>query len=210
MLSYGWARGRGAGGGGADVNPHGFFKNNFAIMASKTTATECCYFDRYVRALREEELPKSAGGFLVKAELRMTPDKGVGVFASQFIPANTRIYETGSASYTEGEASAYLDSLPGAEEKRDWLEHATGGKGKVCLDLSDTTRINHSDHPNMICEYVTELSMSLDSYGVAVRDIQEGEELREDYRTYSPTPGYTNLCRQYGVSQVYEMENYSK
>ena len=41
-----------------------------------------------------EDLPRlSRSGFRVKVELRMTPDKGIGVFAAEFIPANTRVYD---------------------------------------------------------------------------------------------------------------------
>jgi hypothetical protein len=158
--------------------------------------------------LMAEELPRPAVGFLIKTELRMTPDKGIGVFATQFIPANTRIYVSDPQSYTEEEASAYLESLPTLEERQDWLDHAYGSKGKICQDLYDTVRINHSDNPTMFNKSETE--KSLKNFAIATRDIQVGEELTEDYKVYTLTQAYIRLCKQYGICEVYEKESYSK
>ena len=158
----------------------------------------------------EDRLPRPATGFLVRAELRMTPDKGIGVFAAQFIPVKTRIYESEPISYSEEEASALLESLPTLEERKHWLEHAYGSQGKVCIDQDDSTMINHSDNPNMINELLSEHKHKVKNYSIAVRNIEEGEELTEDYRTYSLTPAYIRLCKKYGVCEVYEMESYSK
>jgi len=80
------------------------------------------------------ELPRRARGFLVKAELRLTPDnKGIGVFAAEFIPANTRIDDLHILYFYEQETLKLLTSLPNDNARRDWLEHAFEIKGKVTV-----------------------------------------------------------------------------
>jgi hypothetical protein len=68
----------------------------------------------------QDELPREAKGFLGMAELRMTPGKGIGVFATQFIPANQQLYEYEGKSYNKEEAIALLDSMSTHEEREYW------------------------------------------------------------------------------------------
>ncbi len=153
-----------------------------------------------------EKLPRPALGFLVKTELRMTPDKGIGVFAAQFIPANTVVYESEPQYYTEEEAAAYLESLPSLQEQQKWLDHAYGSLGKVCMDLFDPVMVNHSDNPTLMDK--TSAKGLNTNAATALCDINEGEELTENYRMYSLTPAYVRLCKKYGVCEVYERDDY--
>ena len=154
-----------------------------------------------------QNLPRPATGFLVKAELRLTRDNGIGVFADEFILADQKVYESKPDSYSEKEALKLLESMPD-HGKKYWLDHAYGSQGRVCLDPDDIPMINHSDNPNM-CNQLSS-NLPIKSYGKAIHNIHKGEELTEDYRTYSPTPAYTNLCEKFGVREVYEEENYVK
>ena len=147
------------------------------------------------------DIPREAKGFLVKAEIRQSPGKGLGVFAAEFIPANKPIYTTDTLSYTEEEAVAYLDSLSTDKERKEWLGHAYGSEGKICVDYEDRIMINHSDKPTIV-ELPTTGETSI-SCAIAARDIEENEELTEDYRTYSPTPAYDNLCKKYGLFESF-------
>ena len=160
--------------------------------------------DYLLLVMASDTLPRPAVGFEVKAELCKAPGKGIGVFAAEFIPANTLVYSSEYDSYTEEEATAHLECLP-AEEQRDWLEHAFGSHGKVCMDRFDTKMINHSDNPTLNSKTLERVT---DAF--ASRDIQGGEELTEDYRTFSQPRAYTNLCKKYGVIEVYEMDHYTK
>ena len=49
--------------------------------------------------------------------------KGIGVFADEFISANTKIAEMTEESRYILESIAYLQSLPSEEEKVYWLTH---------------------------------------------------------------------------------------
>ena len=148
------------------------------------------------------DIPRKANGFLVKAEIRQSPGKGLGVFAAEFIPANEKIYSSNPLTYTEEETLAYLESLPTNEEKTQWLRYAYGSNGKVCFDSDDLKMINHSENPT-----IKIIDGKPIYYGVAARDIEENEELTENYRTYSPTPAYDNMCKKYGLVEIYEKDS---
>ena len=94
-------------------------------------------------------LPKMAKGFLGMAELRMTPDKGIGVFATQFIPANTQLYEYVGKTYNKEEIIALLDTMSSHEEREYWLIHVYGLNGKLAVCLNDGDLINHSYEPTI-------------------------------------------------------------
>ena len=143
-----------------------------------------------------EEFPRPAKGFKVKAELRMTPDKGIGVFAAEFIPANTRTDDHQTTYYNKEEAIAHLASLSSDEERKWWLEHAYGYKGKIAVVSDDNGMINHSSNP-------TVAENPDDGHDYTTRNVYEGEELTEDYRTYEDLPIYEELCKKYGVSFWY-------
>ena len=146
------------------------------------------------------ELPRKARGFVVKAELRLTPDnKGIGVFAVEFIPANTRVDDHRLIYFDEQGTLKHLSSLPNDEARRDWLDHAFGEDGKVAVhdtNFDDGGMVNHSDNPNLVTN-------EKDGYSYSTRDIQEGEELTEDYRTYDYVPFFEDLCEKYGVPDWY-------
>ena len=70
-----------------------------------------------------KKLPRPATGF---SELSMSPGKGVGVFADEFIPANQKVYKSKPVSYSEKEALKLLNSMKSLQAKKAWLEHAYG------------------------------------------------------------------------------------
>ena len=136
-----------------------------------------------------------AKGFLVKVELRKTPDKGIGSFAAEFLPVNTEI-STGSRYFNEKEAVEYLASLPSQEEKQYWLTHVYGvTDDKIGEDVYEQPIINHSTSPNMH----TVINGYYDGYTYALRDIEEGEELTEDYRSLHKSPFLARFRKENGV-----------
>ena len=144
-----------------------------------------------------EELPRPATGFVVRAELRMTPDKGIGVFAAEFIPANTRVNDYHDITYyNEEEAIAYLASLPSDEERKWWLEHGYGVNNKIAVVNDDSQMVNHSHNPTLV-------ENPDDGHDYTTRDVYEGEELTEDYRTYDFVPFFEDLCEEYGILDLY-------
>lgn len=112
---------------------------------------------------------------LVKTKLMPSPIHGMGVFAAEFIPRGTRVWE-----YREGfdhrVPAEFVDSLP--EPGRTSLRHysAFWGGGYV-ISADDARFLNHSQTPNL-------KTFSEPDVDIAIRDIQVGEELLEDYREF--------------------------
>ena len=74
------------------------------------------------------------------------------------------------------------------------MDHAFGDDGKVAVHnthLDDGGMVNHSDNPSLATN-------NDDDYSYSTRDIQIGEELTEDYRTYDHVPFFEDLCKKYG------------
>lgn len=138
------------------------------------------------------QLPRPAKGFIVKAEVRMTK-YGLGTFAAEFIPANTKVQIMNESRYfSHKEALEYLESLPTIEEKKYWLTHVYEVKGKVAEDPYDQTIFNHSSTPNLQNVFRD----CNDGYSYALRDIQPGEEFT---KRYSIIPFLDELRKQHGV-----------
>ncbi len=112
---------------------------------------------------------------LVRTELRPSSIHGLGLFAAEFIPKGTRVWE-----YREGfdyrVSEQFVKSLP--EPAQSTLRHysALWGGGYV-ISADDARFLNHSNVPNL-------QTFSEPDCDIAVRDIQIGDELLEDYREF--------------------------
>lgn len=143
---------------------------------------------------KPKQLPRRAKGFKIKAELKLAPgDKGVGVFAAQFIPANTQIDDYHYIYFDEKETLEILASLQSDEERVLWLSHPFGKNGKIAAHdarVDDGGFINHSDYPTLI---------DIDGHDYTTRDVHEGEELTENYGVFEKVDFFQELCDRYGV-----------
>ena len=127
----------------------------------------------------------------------MTADKGLGTFAAEFVPANTKVQIICEARYfDEKQALEYLAALPTIEEKRYWLTHVYEVKDRIAEDPYDQLIINHSSTPSV----TTAFKDYNDGYCYALRDIQPGEEFTEDYKHFSKVPFLDELRKQHGVA----------
>lgn len=118
---------------------------------------------------------------LVKTRKRQSAIHGIGLFAAQFIPEGTPTWE-----FTPGIDQAIhpqmLERFP--THARPWfLTYAyldiRSGLYVLCAD--DARYMNHSETPNVRGDYEREPVFGLD---LAARDIEPGEELTCDYRTF--------------------------
>ena len=142
--------------------------------------------------------PRPAKGFLVKAELRLTEDRGVGVFATEFIPAGTRVNGCNCTFYNEQQVHEILDKLPSDKERCDWLDHTYGWYGMCVMDHEDGGFLNHSENPTI------SMNAMESSRDFASRDILPGEELTEDYRQYHEVPFMVELYERYELYEPYD------
>merc|ERR1719234_996818 len=80
--------------------------------------------------------------------------------------------------------------------RKDFLEHAYHDGGALNFILDDGGLWNHSDKPN-----TGGGPDPLSSY--ALRDLDVGEELRDDYATYQHPAWLVSLCREFNVDLDY-------
>ncbi len=112
---------------------------------------------------------------------------GTGIFADEFIPEGTRIWE-----YHEGVDSRFdeqfLQTLPGPTRKQ-MLNYAyknpRTGLYVMCGD--DARFFNHSDTPNTEDLKYDEGFVEGEGITIAARDIQSGEEIVSNYRSFDIT-----------------------
>jgi uncharacterized protein len=114
---------------------------------------------------------------LVETYLKETPDKGLGLFAKQFVPKGTSIY-TDDYSFDRTFTNAQVEKMS-ALMQAHVHKYATYQKAKDEWYLcADNARFwNHSEHPNT--DWDDDKSMM-----AANRDIQAGEELTCNYRQF--------------------------
>ena len=150
-----------------------------------------------------------APGFHIRYSVRESA-YGKGLFADHFIPAGTLLWKYASGpkgatgvnvwSYTnEAETRARLAELePAAAEF--FMDHVYAFEGKLNEILDDGHYWNHSETPNTGLPPVNGGGYCVEST-YAVRDIQPGEELLDDYGTYAYEPWYDALCKEHRVSR---------
>jgi hypothetical protein len=112
---------------------------------------------------------------LVKTDLKPSPIHGLGVFAAEFIPAGTKVWE-----YIEGFdhrlSQEFINNLPKISQEIILHYSAFWGGGYV-VSADDARFLNHSDLPNLLTSEEPDID-------IAIKDIQIGEELLENYREF--------------------------
>ncbi len=119
---------------------------------------------------------------MIKTKIEASKINGTGLFANQFIPKGTTIWKFQPGFDLEIEKNE-LDKLPEIA-KKSFLKYAyfNSATNKYILCFDDARFFNHSDNPNCIEKKYSEEEG--EGITVAVRDIQQGEELTSNYREY--------------------------
>jgi SET domain-containing protein len=121
---------------------------------------------------------------LVKTKVAPSPVHGLGLFADQFIPQGTRIWE-----YDERVDSRFDEQrLIGLsdEEQEALLAHTyVNPRTGLYVYCGDNARyLNHSDNPNTDDVGFDEGLVNGEGVTIAARDIQPGEEIFSNYRSF--------------------------
>lgn len=112
---------------------------------------------------------------LVDIELKNTDSKGLGIFTINKIPKGTKVWSFDPQIDREFTKNEY-DNM--SEINKNFLTKYgyVDDWGNWYLDMGNERFINHSNNPNI------KFGGDPKSDGIAVRDIQIGEELTCDYR----------------------------
>ena len=115
-------------------------------------------------------------------EVRPSPMHGLGAFATEGIPAGTRLIEYAGARISPQEAHArYPDSTPGATHHTELFAIDDDIVIDASVDGNEARFINHSCDPN--CDAVIEDGRI---WIETIRDVASGEELAYDYAFVLP------------------------
>lgn len=126
-------------------------------------------------------LPKIHNSYMILESIRIkwiSDQKGYGLFASQFIPKGTVIFVSDELDIVLDEAS-YQAKIKKSPHLASVIE-------KYCYEDNKSNRIicwDFSKYFNHCC-YPNSLSTGY-GFEVAIKDIQVGEEITDDYRIFS-------------------------
>jgi SET domain-containing protein len=118
---------------------------------------------------------------LVKTKLGSSAAHGIGVFADQLIPKGTVISEFRPGFDQKFTPETVAQMPPPAVEYIDHYAYRSDVDGMFVLCFDNERFLNHSAQPNT--ESVS-LPGNPEGGEIALRDIQPGEELLCDYRSF--------------------------
>ncbi|HPG31754.1 MAG TPA: SET domain-containing protein [bacterium] len=127
--------------------------------------------------------------FLFKVYVANSLVHGKGLYAGEFIPKDSKIWEYDNKTveiYDEREWNNLLDKSA-KERKKELLKFAYKENNYWILHNDIMIYTNHSDNPNVSTNYKEMLEKGWnikDAYTFAVKDIEKGEELTENYKEY--------------------------
>ena len=121
---------------------------------------------------------------LVMATVRPSEMHGLGLFADEFIPKGTVIWRFDGRvdrRYDESQLAA----LPAEEQERLFTFCYVNPGTRLYVYCGDNARyINHSEQPNTDDLGFEEGEFEGEGVTIAARDIQPGEEILSDYRSF--------------------------
>ena len=142
------------------------------------------------------------GGMCVPYRIGPSAIAGEGIFATAPIKRGQLLwrYVVGVSVLEHNEASL-RSRLAGmaAADVVDLLEHIYVWNGLAIEILDDAKIWNHAAHPNT-GNHPDEASGEGDGVSsYALRDIEVGEELTDDYATFGDVPWYETICTEHGA-----------
>ena len=123
-------------------------------------------------------------------EANISPDRGLGLFAKEFIPKDNLLWKYEENVIEISEAKCKDD-----DEIRKFLDHAYGWKNFLCEIINDGKLFNHSSEGNVA---FGEPGTEKEKNTYVIRDIEAGEELVDDYNSYGHPEWIVKYWEKYG------------
>ena len=138
----------------------------------------------------------------INYEIRKTDHYGKGLYALENIPAGTRIWSyklnENVFEYDAEQSITHLQNLPSLKAQQRFLDSSFGKGDVLCLIIDDGQYMNHADWP--FCNCKTDLSTG-NCY--ASQNIQYGDQLYEDYTSFTHPPFLFPLLKMYDCEPDY-------
>ena len=137
-------------------------------------------------------------------EIRDTPHFGKGIFTLEEIKAGSCVWfyklNKNVLEYNEEETINHLSSLKKLSKQQHFLDITFGKNEMICLITDDGKYMNHADKSSYECNCKTNL---ITGNCYALRDITIGEQLFEDYSTFSHPDFLYTLLKKYKCEPKY-------
>jgi len=117
----------------------------------------------------------------VKTKVLPSKIHGIGLFADEFIPKGTIIWKFTpdfDLKFTKEQIKKFPKQVREYLEVYCWLSKKTG---LYCFSSDNGKYFNHSKNPNSLSAYYEDEEEVVTK---AIRDIQKGEEITDDYSTF--------------------------
>jgi SET domain-containing protein len=164
---------------------------------------------------------KDNAGFCIPYTIRVTPDKGRGVFSDavilkgaavwRHVPGQYAVYDERSfkellGTLSQSEAVYELTHSFGLPEFPDYMIRVFDDGVLINHSSQPTVAMNNGsaayDVPSVTSTHDVENALLDDRFAlIAAQDLRVGDELTHDYNTDVEDPSYyDSLCEQYGVT----------
>jgi len=137
-------------------------------------------------------------------EIRETPHFGKGIFTLQEINAGSCVWfyklNENVFEYDEQATINHLHGLTNLQDQQHFLDITFGKNDMLCLITDAGKYMNHADKSSYNCNCKTDLTTG-NCY--SLRDIKIGEQLFEDYSTFSHPVFLYTLLKKYNCEPTY-------
>jgi uncharacterized protein len=117
----------------------------------------------------------------IKSKVLPSKIEGLGLFADEFISKGTIIWRFTAGfdlRFTKEQVENFPKEVQDYLKKYMWLSKKSG---KYCFSSDNGKYFNHSKKPNSLSAYYDDEEEVITK---AIKDIQEGEEITDDYGTF--------------------------
>lgn len=142
---------------------------------------------------------------LVKTLVKQSAIAGVGLFADQDIKRGDIVWQytpETCATFTQEQFQVLVNSFHKTEKQliHYYLTYTyyQSFMNSLIFCLDNGRFVNHSEQPNLATPSYLPRELGW-QYSVALRDIERGEELTENYNTYDQADWIDDLTKRYGV-----------
>lgn len=137
---------------------------------------------------------------LVKTQVKESKVHGLGLFAVQFIPKGTEVWKFTRGFDQQFTREQIFNFPPSLQKYLCGYAWKSEKSGLYCFASDNGKYFNHSNNPNVLSQY---RDNEEEVVTVAVRDIQLGEEMLDNYASFESDSDNDNILRE--IAEKYHL-----